>query len=88
MKTGTSCFLAACVALAVASCGAPTSQQTAGPVVEKTQPNIFSADETADVGIDNQTLVAEGIGVGAENRFTVKINKITLEVSPAKSAQP
>jgi len=57
-------------------------------VVEKTQPNIFSADETAAVGIDNQTLVAEGIGVGAESRFTVKINKITLEVSPAKSAQP
>ena len=87
MKSGTSCFLAACVALAVASCGAPTSQQTAGPVVEKTQPNISSADETADVGIDNQTLVAERIGV-AETRFAVKINKITLEVSPAKSAQP
>ena len=28
--------------------------------VEKTQPNIFSADETADVGIDNQTPVANG----------------------------
>ena len=48
--------------------------------VEKTQPNIFSADETADVGIDNQTPVALGIGVGAETRFTGKINKITLEV--------
>ena len=48
--------------------------------VEKTQPNIFSADETADVGIDNQTPVAEGIGLGAETRFTGKINKITLEV--------
>ena len=34
--------------------------------VEKTQPNVFSADETADVGIDNQTPVAEGIGIGAE----------------------
>ena len=33
--------------------------------IEKTQPNIFSADETADVGIDNQTPVAEGIGIGA-----------------------
>ena len=50
--------------------------------VEKTQPNIFSADETADVGIDNQTPVAEGIGIGAETRFTGKINKITLEVGP------
>ena len=50
--------------------------------VEKTQPNIFSADETADVGIDNQTPVAEGIGIGAETRFTGKINKVTLEVGP------
>jgi arylsulfatase len=48
--------------------------------VEKTQPNIFSADETADVGIDNQTPVAEGIGIGTETRFTGNINKITLEV--------
>jgi hypothetical protein len=52
--------------------------------VEKTQPNIFSADETADVGIDNQTPVAEGIGIGPDSRFTGKINKITLEVSPMK----
>jgi arylsulfatase len=52
--------------------------------VEKTQPNIFSADETADVGIDNQTPVAEGIGIGPETRFTGRINKITLEVSPMK----
>jgi arylsulfatase len=48
--------------------------------VEKTQPNIFSADETADVGIDNQTPVALGIGVGADTRFTGKIEEITLEV--------
>jgi arylsulfatase len=52
--------------------------------VEKTQPNIFSADETADVGIDNQTPVAEDIGIGAETRFTGKIDKITLEVAPVK----
>ena len=48
--------------------------------MEKTQPNIFSADEPADVGIDNQTPVAEGIGVGAETRFTGRINELTLEV--------
>ncbi len=47
---------------------------------EKTQPNIFSADETADVGIDNQTPVAEGIGIGPATRFTGTIDKITLEV--------
>jgi arylsulfatase len=52
--------------------------------VEKTQPNIFSADETADVGIDNQTPVAEGIGIGALTRFTGRINKVTLEVSPVQ----
>ncbi len=50
--------------------------------VDRTQPNIFSGDETADVGIDNQTPVAEGIGIGAETRFTGKINKVVLEVGP------
>jgi arylsulfatase len=48
--------------------------------VEQTQPNIFSADETADVGIDNQTPVALGIGIGPETRFTGKISEIRLEV--------
>jgi arylsulfatase len=52
--------------------------------VEKTQPNIFSADETADVGIDNQTPVAGGIGFGAETRFTGVIKVVTLEVKPEK----
>ena len=49
--------------------------------VEKTQPNIFSADETADVGLDNQTPVAEGIGYGPEEtRFTGKIKEVVVEV--------
>jgi arylsulfatase len=48
--------------------------------VEQTQPNIFSADETADVGVDNQTPVALGIGIGPETRFTGKIEVVTLEV--------
>ncbi len=53
--------------------------------IEKTQPLIFSADETADVGLDNQTPVAEGIGVGREEtRFTDTIHKITLEVKDVK----
>ena len=30
--------------------------------------------------MDNQTPVAEGIGIGADTRFTGTINKITLEV--------
>lgn len=49
--------------------------------VDKTQPLIFSADETADVGLDNQTPVAADIGVGREEtRFTGTINKIKLDV--------
>ena len=53
--------------------------------VEKTQPNIFSADETADVGLDNQTPVAEGIGYGPEEtRFTGKIRKVTVHVKEGK----
>ena len=53
--------------------------------IEKTQPLIFSADETADVGLDNQTPVAEDIGIGREEtRFTGKIRKITLEVGEVK----
>jgi len=53
--------------------------------IEKTQPLIFSADETADVGLDNQTPVAEGIGIGRdETRFTGKIHKIILAVKDVK----
>ena len=53
--------------------------------IEKTQPLIFSADETADVGLDNQTPVAEGIGIGRdETRFTGNIHKITLAVKDVK----
>ena len=49
--------------------------------IEKTQPLIFSADETADVGLDNQTPVAEDIGIGPqETRFTGQIRKVTVEV--------
>ncbi len=49
--------------------------------IEKTQPLIFSADETADVGLDNQTPVAEDIGIGpVETRFTGKIRQVTVEV--------
>ncbi len=49
--------------------------------VEKTQPLIFSADETADVGLDNQTPVAEGIGIGRdETRFTGTIRKVVVDV--------
>jgi len=51
--------------------------------VEKTQPFIFSADETADVGLDNQTPVAvtEDIGYGPEEtKFTGKIKKVIVKI--------
>ena len=45
-----------------------------------TQPGIFSADETADVGIDLGTPVVEAIGAEARSRFTGRIPKLTVEV--------
>lgn len=49
--------------------------------IEQTQPLSFSLDETADVGPDNQTPVAAGIGHGPEQtKFTGRIDKVTVEV--------
>lgn len=50
--------------------------------IERTQPMIFSADETADVGIDLATPVVETIGAEAKSRFTGKVHKLTVEVGP------
>jgi len=55
--------------------------QVAEGRIGKTQGYIFSADETADVGLDNQTPVALGIGYGPdETKFTGKIHKIVIKV--------
>jgi arylsulfatase len=60
-------------------------KQVAEGRIDRTQPNVYSADETADVGLDNQTPVAEGIGIGRdETRFTGKIEKIVVQVEEAK----
>jgi arylsulfatase len=48
--------------------------------IERTQPGIFSADETADVGIDLATPVVEAIGAERRSRFTGHISKLTVEV--------
>jgi hypothetical protein len=48
--------------------------------IERTQPSIFSADETADVGIDRATPVVEAIGSELKSRFTGRIPQITIEV--------
>ena len=50
--------------------------------IERTQPGIFSADETADVGIDLGTPVVESIGAEAKSRFTGRIPKVVVEVRP------
>jgi arylsulfatase len=48
--------------------------------IPATQPGIFSADETADVGIDLGTPVVEAIGAEAKSRFTGRIPKLTVQV--------
>jgi arylsulfatase len=48
--------------------------------IPATQPGIFSADETADVGIDLGTPVVEAIGAEAKSRFTGRIPKLVVEV--------
>ncbi len=47
--------------------------------IERTQPMIFSADETADVGEDDATPVTEDYKA-YDNRFTDKIRKVTVDV--------
>ena len=53
--------------------------------IEKTQPLLFSADETADVGIDLQTPVVEALGAGLPSRFTGKLLRVTVEVKPPQA---
>jgi arylsulfatase len=48
--------------------------------IEQTQAGMFSADETADVGIDLGTPVVESIGSEARSRFTGRIPQVTVEV--------
>jgi len=48
--------------------------------IPATQPGMFSADETADVGIDLGTPVVEAIGSEAKSRFTGRIPKVTVRV--------
>lgn len=50
--------------------------------INRTQPMIFSADKTADVGIDLATPVVEVIGAEARSRFNGRIPKVTVAVKP------
>jgi len=55
-------------------------QKVAEGRIEHTEAGIFSADETADVGIDLGTPVVEAIGAEAKSRFTGRIPKLTVQV--------
>ncbi len=59
-------------------------EQVAQGRIERTQAMMFSADETADVGIDLGTPVVETIGSEAKSRFTGRIPKLTVEVRDVK----
>ena len=48
--------------------------------IERTQPMVFSADETADVGIDLATPVVERIGAERASKFTGSIPRVTVAV--------
>jgi arylsulfatase A-like enzyme len=56
--------------------------------IENTQAGIFSADETADVGIDLGTPVVEAIGSEAKSKFTGRIPRLTVEVVNPTPALP
>lgn len=60
-------------------------KQVAQGRIEQTQPMIFSADETADVGIDLGTPVVEAIGSEKRSKFTGRIPKVTVEVRDASA---
>jgi arylsulfatase len=47
--------------------------------IDRTQAYIFSADETADVGVDEATPVTEDYKA-RDNKFTGKIHKVTVEL--------
>ncbi|HEV2840355.1 MAG TPA: sulfatase-like hydrolase/transferase, partial [Chthoniobacterales bacterium] len=47
--------------------------------IPKTQPFVFSGDEGADVGVDNETNVSNDYKPGPPSAFTGKIVKVTVE---------
>jgi len=56
-------------------------QQVAEGRIEKTQPGVFSADETADVGLDDATQVADLVFKDVhDSEFTGYINKVTISI--------
>jgi arylsulfatase len=54
--------------------------------IEKTNLNMFSLDEGADVGLDEATNVSKNYKIGRANKFNGKIEKVVIEIPPAKKA--
>jgi arylsulfatase len=49
--------------------------------IEKTQPAVFSADETADVGLDDATQVANKVFKNVkDSKFTGYVNKVVISI--------
>jgi arylsulfatase len=61
-------------------------QKVAEGRIPNTQAAIFSADETADVGVDLGTPVVEAIGSEEKSRFNGRIPRVTVEVGAGKAA--
>ncbi len=60
-------------------------EKVASGRIERTQPTIFSADETAGVGVDDATPVTTDYKE-RDNAFTGKILKVTVDVKPIGAA--
>jgi arylsulfatase len=48
--------------------------------IARTTANVFSLEEGADVGVDEDTPVSEDYRAGAPSRFTGKIRRVTIEL--------
>jgi len=56
-------------------------EQVAEGRIEKTQPAVFSADETADVGLDDATQVADKVFKDVhDSEFTGYVDKVTISI--------
>lgn len=58
------------------------NEKVASGRIEHTQAIIFSADETADVGMDLGSAVVEAIGAERKSRFTGTVSSVTVEAKP------
>jgi arylsulfatase len=59
-------------------------QKVAEGRIERTQCCVFSADEGADVGVDDGTPVSEDYQPGEASKFTGKIARVTIELKQGR----